>query len=108
MIEDVKGLVIKDMTVKWNEENPEKNWQSALVLNNVSGFEIRYFSGRQGLLNGSDPAILLEKISDGLISESKAETGCKTFIGISKAESKNVILRNNNAKKADKAIAYFQ
>jgi len=47
MIEDVKGLVIKDMTVKWNEENPEKNWQSALVLNNVSGFEIRYFSGRQ-------------------------------------------------------------
>ncbi len=108
MIEDVKGLVIKDMTVKWNEENPEKNWQSALVLNNVSGFEIRYFSGRQGLLNGSDPAILLERISDGLISESKAETGCKTFIGISKAESKNVILRNNNAKKADKAIAYFQ
>jgi len=105
-IEDVRGLTIQDMTIKWNEENPEKNWQSALVLKNVSDFEIRSFSGRQGLINGASPAILLENISDGLIAESKAGTGCKTFIRVSKAESKNVILRNNNTKKADKAVSY--
>ena len=106
VIEDVKGLFIQDMIVKWDEESPEKNWQSALVLKNVSDFEIRSFSGRQGLINGSSPAILIENISEGLIAESKAEAGCKTFIRVSKAESKNVVLRNNNTSKATKPVSY--
>src|SRR4030043_1070742 len=86
VIEDVRGLFIRDLAVKWDEEGPEKNWQSALVLKNVTDFEIRSFSGRQGLINGSSPAIFLENISEGLIAESKAEAGCKTFIRVSKAE----------------------
>ncbi|MBG0861178.1 MAG: right-handed parallel beta-helix repeat-containing protein [Bacteroidales bacterium] len=104
--EEVKGLFIRDMTIKWDEENPEQNWQSALVLKNVSDFEIRCFSGRQGLVNGSSPAIHLENISEGLIAESRAEAGCKTFIRISKADSKNVVLRNNNMTKATKPVSY--
>jgi hypothetical protein len=94
------------MTIKWDEADPEKNWQSALVLKNVSDFEIRSFSGRQGLVDRSAPAILFENISDGLIAESKAEAGCKTFIQVSKAESKNVVLRNNNTTKAAKPVSY--
>ena len=86
--------------------DPEKNWQSALVLKNVSDFEIRSFSGRQGLISSSSPAILLENISEGLIAESRAEAGCKTFIQVSKAESKNVVLRNNNTTKATKPVSY--
>ena len=106
LIEDVRDLRIRDMKVDWDEENPEKNWQSALVLKNVSDFEIRSFSGRQGLIGRNTPAILLDNISEGLITESKAETGCKTFIGIAKAQSKNVILRNNDTRKADKGVSY--
>jgi hypothetical protein len=106
VIEDVNGLFVRDMTIKWDEENPERNWQSALVLKNVSDFEIRSFSGRQGLVNGSSPAILLENISEGLIAESKAEAGCGTFIRVSKAESKNFVLRNNNTTKATKPVSY--
>ena len=106
VIENIKGLYINNMTIKWDEENPEKNWQSALVLKNVSDFEIRSFTGRQGLANGSSPAILLENISEGLIAESKAEAGCNTFIRVSKAESKNVVLRNNNTTKATKSVSY--
>ena len=106
VIEDVRGLFVQDMTIKWDEEYPEKNWQSALVLKNVSDFNIRSFSGRQGLINKSSPAILLEKISGGLIAESKAEAGCKIFIQVSKAESKNVVLRNNNTTKAAKPVSY--
>jgi hypothetical protein len=106
VIEDVKGLFIQDMTIKWDEKDPEKNWQSALVLKNVSDFEIRSFSGRQGMVNGLSPAILLENISEGLIAESKAVEGCKTFIRVSKAESKNVVLRNNNTTKATYPVSY--
>ena len=72
---------------------------------NVTDFEIRSFSGRQGLVNSSSPAILLENISEGLIAESKAEAGCKTFIRINKAESKNVVLRNNNTTKAARSVS---
>jgi len=106
LIEDVRGLFIQDMTIKWDGEDPEKNWQSALVLKNVSDFEIRSFSGRQGLISSSNPAILLENISEGLIAESKAEAGCTTFIKVSKADSKNVVLRNNNTAKAAKPVSY--
>jgi hypothetical protein len=63
-------------------------------------------AGRRGLVNRFSPAILLENISEGLIAESKAEAGCKIFIQVSKAESKNVILRNNNTTKATKSVSY--
>jgi len=105
--DEVKGLFINDMTIKWDEEEPENTWQSALVVKNVSDFEIRSFSGRQGLINSSLPTILLENISDGLIAESRAEAGCKTFIQLSKAESKKVVLRNNNTTKATKPVTYL-
>ncbi len=105
VIENVRGLSIQDLTIKWDEENPEKNWQSALVLKNVSDFKIRSFSGRQGLVNSSNPTILLENISDGLIAESNAEPGCNSFIQVSKAESKKLVLRNNDTTKAIKAIS---
>jgi hypothetical protein len=100
VIEDVRGLNIRDMSIKWDEENPEKNWQSALVLKDVSDFEIRSFTGRQGLVDQVTPAIILENISDGLLADSKAETGCKTFVEVSRADSKKVVLRNNNTAKA--------
>ena len=106
LIENIKGLFIRDMAVKWDEVNPEPAWQSALVLKNVSDFEIRSFSGRQGLVNGSGPAIHLENISEGLIAESRAEAGCKTFIRVSKAESRNVVLRKNNTTKSSKPVLY--
>ena len=85
---------------------PEENWGSALVLKNVSDFEIRSFTGRQGLTGKDAPAVLLENISDGLIADSRADTGCKTFVEVSKADSKKVILRNNNTAKASKAVFF--
>lgn len=103
---EVKGLSIRNMTVRWNETNPENGWQSALVLENISDFEIRSFAGRQGLLNGVHPAIYLKNISDGLIAESKAGAGCGTFIKVSNdKDRKELILRNNNTAKAGKEIS---
>lgn len=104
-ISNVNGLSIQGLTVRWDKTSPEKGWQSALVLENVSDFEIRSFSGRQGLSDGNNPAIILKNISDGLISESKAEAGCGTFIKVSKEDRKNLILRNNNTVKAIKAVS---
>lgn len=103
IMSDVRGLSIQNMTVRWDEASPEKEWQSALVLENISDFEIRFFAGRQGLTGSNNPAILLKNISDGLIAESKAEAGCGTFISVSREESKKLVLRNNNTSKAIRA-----
>jgi hypothetical protein len=103
-ISDVKGLFIRDLTVRWDEEDPEKDWQSALTLENVSDFEIRSFHGRQGLINSDSPAIDLKNISEGLISESKAEAGCYMFIKAGKEDRTKLVLRNNNTAKARKTI----
>ena len=107
VIQNVNGLKINDMTIKWDEEEPEAKWKGALVLKNVNDFEIRSFSGRQGLKNSSNPAISLENISEGLICESRAEAGCSTFIQMKEKEKANLILRNNNLIKAKKDINYI-
>lgn len=106
-IENVDGLRINDLRVKWAEEETEPTWKSALVLKNVTDFEIRSFSGRQGLKDSAVPAILLDKISEGLIAESRAESGCSTFIQVKEQEKANLTLRNNNLTKAKKDINYI-
>jgi hypothetical protein len=106
-IENVNGLKINDLTVKWNEVETEDSWKSALVLKNVTDFEIRSFSGRQGLKDSTIPAIRLDNISDGLICESRAETGCYTFIQMKEKEKANLILRNNNLTKSKKGVSYI-
>lgn len=105
VISNVKEFSIQDMKIRWDEANPEKGWQSALVLENVSDFEIRGFRGRQGLLNSNDPAILLRNVGEGLIAESRADVGCGTFIRAGKNERKSLSLRNNNTAKAAKPIS---
>jgi hypothetical protein len=76
-------------------------------MKNVTDFEHRSFSGRQGLKEGSYPAILLDNISEGLIAESRAESGCAAFIQMNTKERDNLILRNNNVTKAKKDINYI-
>jgi hypothetical protein len=105
VIESVNELKINDLAVKWSQTT-EPKWKSALVLKNISEFEIRNFSGRQGLAVSTDPAILMENISEGLIAESRAEKGCDTFIRMKKAEKDRLVLRNNNTSKARREIDF--
>jgi hypothetical protein len=106
IVENVKGLNIKDLSVAWTEDQIENKWRSALVLKNASDIEIRSFSGRQGLKESNLPAILLENISEALIADSRATDGCSTFIQLNGSGSSEIVLRHNNTKKAKKAISY--
>ena len=105
-IEAVTGLKIRDLTVNWAKEVPEKKWQSALVLKNVAEFEIDSFSGRQGLKTGKAPVILLDNTKDGIIRDSCAAEGSGVFIQVAGDQTRDIILRNNNIKKAAKEIVF--
>lgn len=105
-IEGVRGLVLRDLAVKWAEDQAEEKWQSALALKNVSDFEIESFSARQGLRNRDEPAILLDNVADGTIRNCRAAEGCTTFLRVQGAASKDITLRNIDWRKAGKGIAF--
>ena len=106
IVENINGLKINGLSIKWDEVETEAKWKSALVVNNVNDFELRSFSGRQGLKNSNIPTILLNNISEGLIAESRAESGCTTFIQLSEKEKENLTLRDNISEKAKRTISY--
>jgi polygalacturonase len=104
-IDGVQGLMIRDLSVQWSAETEEK-WKSALVLRNVSDFDIASFSGRQGLKNSSAPAVLFENVSDGLLRDSRAVAETGTFLHVAGANSKNIVVRNNLLGRANKDITF--
>lgn len=105
-IEGVRTLRVRDLSVNWTEDPTEAQWQSALVLKQVSDFKIESFSGRQGLKQSDTPAILLENVEEGIIRDSDATEGCATFIHIQGESSRDIILRNNSTKKSKKDITF--
>jgi hypothetical protein len=102
-VQGVQGLNVRDLSVNWAEET-EPKWQSALVLKNVSDFVVDSFSGRQGLKNGKDAAIVLDDATDGVIRNSRATEGTNVFTQI-KGNPKNFVsIKDNETRKAKKAI----
>lgn len=105
-IERVRGLKIRELTVKWSDEEVEKKWQSALVLKNVSDVVIDSFSSRQGLMNGKESAILMDNVSDVVIRDSRAAEGTTSFIHLQGENNKNITLRYNDTKRAKKEMTF--
>lgn len=78
----------------------------AAVFRNVRDLAVDGFRGRQGLLNGPLPALLLENVADAVIRESRAKTGCGTFLKVAGSGSENIRLRNHDLEQARAAVAY--
>lgn len=104
-VNGVKGLNIHNLSVNWAEKTEDK-WQSAVVLKNVTDFVIDSFSGRQGLKDSNDPAILLEDATDGVIRNSRATEGTGTFIHARGSALDYVTLRYNETRKAKSEITF--
>ena len=104
-IKGVKGLKMHGLSVSWAEET-EKKWQSALVLKNVSDFIIDSFEGRQGLKDSKEPTILLDDSAEGVIRDSRATRGTNIFIHVQGNATDDILLRNNNTKKANQVITF--
>ncbi|HEX7014537.1 MAG TPA: glycosyl hydrolase family 28 protein [Cyclobacteriaceae bacterium] len=105
-IDGVQGLTIRDLSVGWTEDQTEEKWKSALVLRNVSDFDIASFAGRQGLKNSDAPAVLFENVSDGLLRDSRAVADTGTFLHVAGAGTRNVVMRDNLLAKAKKEVTF--
>jgi hypothetical protein len=105
-IENVKGLLLRDVSVEWNEKETEPAWQSALMLKNVQDFSVDTFSGRQGLKDNEVPGIVLDNCADGVVRNSSATDGTATFIHIKGAATKDLALRFNRTGKAKRSVTF--
>ena len=105
LVNGVKGLNMRNVSVNWAEE-AEAKWQSAMVIKNVEDFVIDSFSGRQGLKNGKDPAIVLDSVTDGVIRNSRATDGTNTFIHVQGNTADHVNIKYNETRKAKKEITF--
>jgi hypothetical protein len=105
-IEGVRGLRIRDLEVRWSEEQIEENWRSALVLKNVSDFEVQSFAGRQGLKRSNSPTILLDNVQEGTIHNSHAIRDCGTLIHVQGEACQDITLKSNDSRKARNSISY--
>lgn len=105
-IQGVNGLRIRDLSMKWSEDEPGEKWQSALVLKDMNDVVIDSFSGRQGLKDSKFPAVLMSNVSDGVMRESGAPPGTGTFIRVEGAVSKDIVLRANRTKNAATPMAF--
>ena len=105
-IDGVNGLTLRNVSVKWSEDQTEPLWESALCLRNVTGFDLDHFSGRQGLKSGSAPAIVLHNATDGVIRNCVAVEGCGTFLRFEGAGTKHVRLSSNDLQHAARPLSY--
>jgi len=105
-IENVNGLKMRDVTVKWATEGAEPKWASAALFRNVTDLELANFTGRQGLKSSTTPAVVLENVAGATIHGSRADTGCGTFIEVRGKASKSIALRDNDTNAAVKRIVF--
>ena len=89
-----KNVKVRDVEVNWEKPEWEK-WQSALAFEDVSGLKVDGFVGGPAKLQTKDPAVLLDKVEDAAICNSRARAGTKVFVRVKGATSKGIYLVGN-------------
>lgn len=105
-VEHVTGLTLRNIAIRWNEENPEPKWASALVLKNVTRLEIDTLSARQGLKTSPAPVLVMENVTDATLRHLRAETGSSTFLEFRGAKTSDITVHTSDLKRAKQATAF--
>ena len=105
-VEHVRGLRVRDLSVRWADEQPEPKWASAIVLRRASDFSIDGFSGRQGRVAVNDPAIVLDDSAEGTISSARGSTGCRRLIHVQGSGTRAIAIRDSSVPAVGTVVTY--
>ena len=92
VVERVKGVRLRDLSVRWDEERTEPKWRSALVLRQVSDFDVDGFKGRQGLRSSTAAPILIENGDHGAIRSGEATDGSRRLVHVDGTATRDVTI----------------
>jgi len=87
--------------VNWEKPEWEK-WRSALAFEDVSGLKVENFMGAPAKPQTGDPAVLLEKVEDATICNSRARPGTQVFLQVKGPTSNKIHLVGNELHDAAK------
>jgi hypothetical protein len=95
-----RDLKLKDLEVIWDKPVSEK-WESALDLEDVQGLEIEGFAGRQAQAGTATAAMVLNRVEDAVVRNSKARPGTGLFLIIKGESSRAIRLLGNDFRQAE-------
>ena len=96
-----KNLRVQDVEVNWEKPAWEK-WQSALYFENVSGLKVDSFTGGPAKPQSTTPAIVLDKVEDAAICNSRVKAGTQVFLGVKGPTTRKIYLVGNELHDAAK------
>jgi hypothetical protein len=99
-----RNLKVKDVEVNWEKPAWEK-WQSALSFKDVSGLRVDNFVGGPANLQSSTPAVVLDRVEDATLCNSRARAGTQVFLGVKGPTSRKIYLVGNELHDAGKPFA---
>jgi hypothetical protein len=94
-----RNLKVKDVEVIWDKPSLDQ-WQSALYFEDIDGLELNDFAGRQAWPHKDTPAVVLNKVKNARVINSRAMEGTNTFLAIKGAASQNTCLLGNDFRQA--------
>ena len=106
LLDHVRDVRIRDLTVRWSEEVSEPKWRSALVLRRVSEFEVAGFAGRQGIRTGNDAAIVLDGAEHGAIRDARATTGCRRLVHVEGQSTRDITISGARVPAGASAVTF--
>jgi hypothetical protein len=96
--ERVRNLRLRDIEVVW--EGPAYDrWRSALYLEDVSGLELRGFSGRPARPEAG-PAVVLDRVEDAVVRDCRAAAGTDVFLEVRGEKSRGIAFWGNDLRNA--------
>jgi hypothetical protein len=98
-----RNLKVKDVEIAWDQPALDK-WQSALYFEDIDDLEISNFAGRQAGADKDIPAVVLNRVADARIINSRATAGTTVFLGVTGPDSRDIYLLGNDFRKAK--VAY--
>jgi hypothetical protein len=104
-VEHVRGLRVRDLSVRWADEPVEPKWASALVLRRTSDFAIDGFSGRQGRAAANDAAIVLDDAAEGAIANAHGTPACRRLIHV-QSTAAAIVIRDSRVPGGGSVVTY--
>jgi len=94
-IENARNFKLKNVEMDWEAPSMD-HWQSALVVQNVSGLVLDGVSARQAPNSTEAAAVVLKDVDGVVVRNCQAPTGTGTFLQFSGESTRNVVLWGND------------
>ena len=104
--ERVAGLRLENLSIRWDDTQPEPQWKSAIALKGVRRIEIDGLNVRQGPVKGPAPAVFFEQVEDGWVRGVHAQPETGVLFGTG-GDVKEVRFSGNDARHAAREFEGF-